>query len=78
MFTDSKLIEKRGCGCVDAEDFSHVFLLKQLGMDKIRNAEDKYSSECFMKPIFNVEKEKPDVKREHKSMFIPECGSRYH
>lgn len=33
---------------------------------------------CFMKPIFNVEKEKPDVKREHKSMFIPECGSRYH
>lgn len=41
MFTDSKLIEKRGCGCVDDEDFSHVFLLKQLGMDKIRNAEDK-------------------------------------
>lgn len=52
-------------------------LLKQLEMDERRNVEDNYSSECFTKPNFNVEKEKLYVKRGQKLMFIPECRSRY-
>lgn len=63
MFTISKRIEKRGYGCV-GEDFPDMFsATKATGEDKRRNAEDKYSSECFMKPSFNVEKEKPHVQR---------------